>query len=403
MKALTVTMEDYLELLKEKSLDKDFKPNLYDLLKFEEIPEVSLIDDTWVKIKVRIGGICGSDLNFLSFKMSTTLSSFTSFPLVLGHELVGTVVEVGMNVNNISVGDAVTIDENLGCNARNIEETCPSCNDGNHSLCSNMDKGNVSPGLMIGFCKDTGGAWCEYVVAHESQVFKIPVNLSLEEALIAEPLACAIHGILKKVPEDGDNCVVVGCGTMGLVTITALKALSKCNVIAIAKYAFQSEMAKQVGADEVHVMKKDLHLKKIARKLGSRLLSPPMEISYPMGGGADVVFDSVGNASSITDALRLVKSKGTVVLIGYPSYIETNWAPIIAKEITVIGTNVFGHDTINGERKPTLQIALDLIASGKVNVKNFITHQFKLEDYKNALNTAIDKSKDVIKVAFIFE
>ena len=402
MKALTVTMEDYLELLKKKSFEPEFKPNPYDLLKFEELPDVNLIDDNWVKIKVKMGGICGSDLNFLSFKMSTTLSSFTSFPLVLGHELVGTVIERGKNVNNISVGDTVTIDENLGCKTRGIEP-CSACNEGNHSLCSHMDKGNVSPGLMMGFCMDTGGAWGEYVVAHESQVFKIPENVSTEEALIAEPLACAIHGVLKKLPKDSDNCVVVGCGTMGLVTIAALKALSNCNVIAIAKYPFQSEMAKQVGADEVHVIKKDLHLKKIARKLGSRLLSPPMEISYPVGGGADVIFDSVGNASSITDALRLVKSKGTVVLIGYPSYIETNWAPIIAKEITVIGTNVFGHDTINGERKPTLQIALDLIASGKVNVKNFITHQFKLEDYKDALSTAKDKSNNVIKAAFIFE
>jgi threonine dehydrogenase-like Zn-dependent dehydrogenase len=266
-----------------------------------------------------------------------------------------------------------------------------------------MDKGNVSPGLMIGFCNKTGGGWGEYVVVHESQVFKIPDNVTSEEALIAEPLACAIHGVLKKLPEDDDNCVVVGCGTIGLVTIIALKALSKCNVFAIAKYPFQSEMAKNLGADEVHVIKKDMHLKKIARKLGSRLLSPPMEISYPIGGGADVVFDSVGNASSLTDSLRLVKSKGTVVLIGYPSYIETNWAPIIAKEITVVGSNVFGHDNIDGERKPTLQIALDLISSGKANVKDFITHKFKLEDYKNALSTAIDKSNNIIKAAFTFE
>ena len=403
MKALTVTMEKYLELLKKKSLEPDFMLKIHEVLNLEEIPEVNLIDDNWVKIKVNIGGICGSDLSFLSFKMSTTLSNFTSLPAVLGHEMVGTVIKIGKNVNNVSIGDKVTLDENLGCKMRDIEP-CSYCSEGNHSLCSNMDKGNVSPGLMIGFCMDTGGAWGEYVVAHKSQVFKIPENVSLEEALIAEPLACAIHGVLKKLPEDDDNCVVVGCGTIGLVTILSLKALSKCNIIAIAKYPFQSEMANQLGADDVYIIKKDMHLKKIARKLGSRLLSPPMEISYPVGGGADIVFDSVGNASSLTDSLRLVKSKGTVVLIGYPSYIETNWAPIIAKEITLIGSNVFGHDTINGERKPTMQIALDLISSGKVNVKNFITHKFKIENYKEALETAIDKGgKSVIKAAFIFE
>jgi len=403
MKALTVKMETYLELLKKKALEPSFMPKIHEVLNLEEIPEVNLIDDNWVKIKVNIGGICGSDLSFLSFKMSTILSNFTSLPAVIGHEMVGTVIEIGANVNNVSVGDNVIIDENLGCKMRDIEP-CPSCSDGNHSLCSNMDKGNVSPGMIIGFCKDTGGAWGEHLVAHKSQLFKIPDNVSLEEALIAEPLACAIHGVLKKLPEDDDNCVVVGCGTIGLVTILALKALSKCNVIAVAKYPFQSEMAKQLGADEVYLIKKDLHLKKIARKLGSRLLSPPMEISYPVGGGADIVFDSVGNATSLTDSLRLVKSKGTVVLIGYPSYIETNWAPIIAKEITLMGSNIFGHDTLNGERKPTMKIALDLISSGKANVKDFITHKFKIEDYKDALDTAIDKGgKNIIKAAFIFD
>ena len=402
MKALIVTMEDYLELLKKKSLEPDFKPKIYALPNLEEIPEVNLIDDNWVKLKVKLGGICGSDLSFLSFRMSTILSNFTSFPLVLGHELVGTVVEIGKDVQKFKIGDLVTIDENLGCVPRNVD-LCQSCTEGNHSLCSNMDTGSVSPGLMVGFCKDTGGAWGENVVVHESQVFKIPDNVSVDEALIAEPLACAIHGVLKKLPGENENCVVVGCGTMGLVTILALKSLSKCNVIAIAKYPFQSEMATKMGADEVHVVKKDLHLKKIARKLGCRIFSPPMEITYPIGGGADIVFDSVGNASSLTDSLRLVKSKGTVVLIGYPSYIETNWAPIIAKELTIIGTNVFGHDNINGERKPTLQLALELISSGRVNVKDFITHKFRLEDYENALSTAIDKSKNVIKAAFSFD
>ena len=65
--------------------------------------------------------------------------------------------------------------------------------------------------------------------------------------------------------------------------------------------------------------------------------------------------------------------------------------------------NIFGHDTINGERKPTMQIALDLISSGKVNVKEFITHKLKIKDYKNALSTAIDKSNNIIKASFIFE
>jgi threonine dehydrogenase-like Zn-dependent dehydrogenase len=283
-------------------------------------------------------------------------------------------------------------------------EPCDSCKGGDFNLCANFDKGEISPGAITGFCAETGGGWGEYMVAHSSQVIKIPDSISDEEALIAEPLACTIHGVLKRVPKDDENCVVVGCGTMGLATILAVKALSKSNLIAIAKYPFQSELAKKMGADEVFLVKKDLHIKKIARKLGARVVSPIMEDAYPLGGGADVVFDSVGNASSLSNSLRLIKPKGTVILIGFPSYTEIDWTPVIAKEISITGTYIFGYDEYEGERKRTLQIALDFIASGKVDTKDFITHKFSLEEYKEALEMATYKSKhDAVKVVFTYE
>ena len=152
------------------------------------------------------------------------------------------------------------------------------------------------------------------------------------------------------------------------------------------------------------IAKKDLHIKKIARKLGYRVVSPVMEDAYPLGGGADIVFDSVGNASSLSNSLRLIKPKGTVVLIGYPSYVEIDWTPLMAKEITITGTNIFSYDEYEGDRKRKLQIALDLIASGKVNVKDFITHKFNLEEYKKALEIATYKSKyNAVKVVFTYE
>ena len=403
MKALTAKMERFLEYKQKISLDPNFKFESYDLLDLEEVPDLNLINKNWVKIQVKIGGICGSDMNFLLLKGSTVLSNFVSFPSIPGHEIVGVVTEIGENVDNVKIGDRVIIDESCGCEVRGLE-LCNTCKEGDFSLCANFDKGDISPGVITGFCKDTGGGWGEYIVAHKFQVFKIPNSVSYEEALIAEPLGCTIHGVLKCPPKDTDKCVVVGCGTMGLSTILALKALSKCEVIAIAKYLFQAEFAKKLGADDVFLVKKDLHIKKIARKLGCRVVSPVMEDAYPIGGGADIVFDSVGNASSLTNALRLIKPKGTVILIGYPAYIEIDWTPIIAKEITITGTNIFSYDEYEGERKRTLQIALDLIASGKADVNEFITHKFSLDQYKEALEIATYKNKhDAVKVVFTYE
>jgi len=403
MKALNLSMERYLEYKQKSTRDVSFKFEMHELVKLEDIPEVNLINENWVKIKVELGGICGTDLSFLAMRNSMCLSNLVSFPCVLGHEIVGKIVELGEGVEDLAVGDRVVIDEILGCKAREIE-LCKACEAGDYSLCSNMDKGVVSPGVLIGFCKETGGAWGEYIVAHKFQVFKIPDALSYEEALIAEPLACAIHGVLKKVPKENNTCVVVGCGTIGLSTIFALKYFSKCKVIAVAKYPFQSELAKKMGADEVFLVKKDLHIKKIARKLGCRLLSPAMEKTFPIGGGADIVIDSVGNASSLTDCLRLVKSKGTIIMIGYPAYINVDWTPMISKEAKIITSSIFSYENINGEKKRTLQVALDMIASGDNSINELVTHKLPLEEYKEALNITINKAEhNATKIAFSFK
>ena len=403
MKALTLKIDKYIELRQKQESDINFRPNIYDLVELEEVPELNLINENWVKIKVKLGGICGADLNLLSLMTSTCLSNFSSFPAIPGHEIVGIITEVGSNVKKVSIGNRVIIDENLGCEARGLAP-CYSCRNGEYNLCSNYDKGDLSPGAIIGYCKDTGGSWGEYVVAHKSQVLKIPESVSYEQALIAEPLACAIHGIFKHLPKDNENCVIIGCGTIGLATILALKSFCKCNIIATAKYAFQSELAEKLGADEVFLVKKDLHIKKIGRKLGCRILSPVMEDALPIGGGADIVIDSVGNASSLANSMRLVKAKGTVILIGYPSYVEIDWTPIMAKETHIVASNIFSHELINGQKKRTMQLSLDLIESGQVNVKEFITHKFSIENYRKAFEVATNKSQyNSIKTVFIYD
>jgi len=403
MKALTFKLEKYIELRQKLESNADYKLNIYDLVELEDIPEFDIINEKWVKIKVKLGGICGSDLNLLSLKTSTCLSNFASFPAVLGHETVGVITELGSKVTNVSIGDRVIIDEILGCETRGLNP-CDLCKIGDYNLCYNYDKGDISPGLLVGYCKDTGGSWGEYMVAHKSQVFKIPESVSFEEALIAEPLACAIQGIFKKLPEENENCVVIGCGTIGLATILALKSFSKCNIIATAKYSFQSELAEKLGASKVFQVKKDFHIKKIGRDLGCRILSPVMEDALPIGGGADIVMDTVGNASSLANSLRLVKPKGTIVLIGYPAYVEIDWSPFMAKEVNIVGSNIFSHVIVNGQEKRTMQLALDLINSGDVNVKDFLTHKFSIENYKKAFEVALNKSQDnSIKTAFIYD
>lgn len=403
MKALTTNAEKFLELLQKKRSDPNFKSQIYELVEFEEVSVPELINENWVKIKVRLGGICGTDIHILEIEQSTYQLNFVSSPAILGHEIVGIITEIGSNVKNLSIGDRVLIDEVLACEVRGLE-LCGACKEGDFNLCYNFDKGDISPGFMMGLCKDTGGGWGEYIIAHKSQAFKIPGSTSFEKALIAEPLAGSIHGVLKNVPKDDDTVVVVGCGVMGLSTILALKLYSKCKIIGIDTRQTQIDLALKMGADDVFLAKKSSFIRKLAKILGTRTVSPPLLDPILVGGGADVVFDCVGIASSLTTSLRLVKPKGTVVLIGQPAELEIDWTPIFIKEINVIASNTIGTEIIDGEQKRTLQVALDLISSGQVDVGNFITHRFSLENYKEALEVASNKSKhNSIEVVFVFE
>ena len=402
MKALTIKTEKFLELLNKKLSDPNFKPTIYELVDLEEIPEPELINENWIKVKVKLGGICGTDIHILEIDQSTYQLNFVSTPAVPGHEIVGEITEIGENVKNLNIGDRVLIDEVLSCEVRGIE-LCGACKEGNNNLCYNLDKGDISPGFIIGLCKDTGGGWGQYVVVHESQILKIPDSISFEDALIAEPLAGSIHGVLKNLPKDDDKVIVVGCGVMGLSTILALKVFSKCKIIALDTRQSQLDIATKLGVDDVFLASKSTFIRKIARKLGVRTVSPPLQDPILIGGGADIVFDCVGNTSSLTTSLRLLKPRGTLLLIGQPAILTLDWTPLFVKEINLIASNTFGSVIINGEKKRTMQIALDLIASRQVDVSDFITHKFKLDDYKKALEVASNKSKfESLKVVFFY-
>ncbi len=402
MKALILRAEKFLELLQKKRTDPSFKPLIYDLVEFEDVAEPELINENWVKVKVKLGGICGTDIHILEIEQSTYQLNFVSSPAVPGHEIVGSITEVGKNVKNLSVGDRVLIDEVLSCEVRGLE-LCGACNEGNYILCSNFDKGDISPGFIMGLCEDTGGGWGEYVVAHESQVLKIPDSTSFENALIAEPLAGSIHGVLRNTPRDDDTVVIVGCGVMGLSVILALKVFSKCKIIAIDTRQSQIDLATKLGADDVFLASKSTFIRKIARKLGARTVSPPLQEPLLVGGGTDIVYDCVGIPSSLTTSLRLVKPQGTLILIGQPAFLEIDWTPLFVKEITVIPSNTFGAEIIDGDKKRTMQIALDLISSEQVDVSDFITHRFSLEQYKEALEVASNKIEhNSLKVVFEF-
>ena len=134
-----------------------------------DIPEPELPTPQWARVAPKLAGICGSDIATLCAKGSPYLAPITSMPFVLGHEVVGVVTEIGAEVERVKVGDRVVLHPALGCKVRGIDPPCAACREGKEALCRNVTTGDISAGIQTGYCRDTGGAFSESFVAHESQ------------------------------------------------------------------------------------------------------------------------------------------------------------------------------------------------------------------------------------------
>src|SRR5437870_5176427 len=174
----------------------------------------------WARVRPRLAGICGSDLSTISGRSSFYFSPLVSMPFVPGHEVVGELLD---DVDGLTAGTRVVIDPVLSCAARGLEP-CPSCTSGAPGRCDRITVGHVSPGLQTGYCADTGGGWSRQLVAHRSQLHAIPDRMSDARAVLVEPLACAVHAALRAAPAPGANVLLVGAGTVGVLTLLALRA-----------------------------------------------------------------------------------------------------------------------------------------------------------------------------------
>ncbi len=374
-------------------------------LALREIPEPRLPGPDWVKVRTRLGGICGSDLHMIRLQTSPLASAFTSFPFVPGHENVGTVAETGPAVTGVAVGQRVVVEPTLPCVTRSIEP-CPFCARGEYQLCERTTEGKLAPGLLIGACRDTGGSWGEYFVAHRSQVFPLPDSVSDKNALLAEPMASALHPLLRHPPRDDQTVLVIGGGIIGQLLVASLRALgSRARILLLARYPFQAEMAKRLGADHgILVGRSDEHYEAVARLTGGRLIRPMLGRRVLVGGGADWAAECAGTDRAIDDALRLARPGGVVVPLGLPAIPRTvDWTPLWLKELRVVGSYTYAWESWNGQRRRTLEIVLDWMASGKVDLGFLVTHTFALEQFRQALHVALAKAGTAsFKVAFAF-
>jgi threonine dehydrogenase-like Zn-dependent dehydrogenase len=361
---------------------------------YGDVEEPVIPSPRWLKVKNRRCGLCATDVHIAFIDLSPK-----AFPVAvpgggrrmyLGHEIAGEVLEVGAEVTGFAPGERITQRIAFSsCSQMEISPPCRQCAAGNHSLCENV-------GVRPGESAQPGAGFSPFMVMHRSEPFRIPPEVTDDGAVLLEPTAVAVHAVLRRKPKAGDKVLVVGGGTIGLLTLAAVRALQPdASVYVSARYPFQAEQAERMGAHGVF-LGRDATYQGIEKTCGARLISAPFDNRIVMGG-FDLVYDSVGIDASVADSLRWVRARGTVVLIGAnlkPGGFD--YSPVWYREVDFTGSNCYGTEE-SGET--TFEIAARLLAEDRIRVDGMITHRFPLSDYRAAISTFLSKEKSkAIKV-----
>lgn len=325
----------------------------------------------WKRVKIRMCGVCGSDLALLYGKNSPRLSGFFSFPAVLGHEILGEVD-----------GLSVAVNPNLSCRERGLDP-CSSCERGDEGICMNTAAGAFSPG-MLGFCRDLPGGWSEEIVARPDMIHPIPKDVPDERAVLAEPLAVALRGLRNLDIKSTGNVLVIGVGTIGLVAVRLMRVLGFGGEIhVLARYPHQAELARKLGADNIHA-----DVWSAVRTVGGRSYRP---IIGPAAwrGGFDVSIDCAGTSTSLEQASWVTREGGKLILLGSPAEIKHNFAPHWFREVKLLGSYIYSHAEF------AQGIKLLPMMTG---IENLVTHHFSLRRWRKAISTIIHRRG--IKIVF---
>lgn len=356
-------------------------------LRFADIEPPQPPSQDWIKFSPLLSGICGSDLATIRSESSLYLENFVSFPFVMGHEVVGT-----YQTEDGTTKRAVLI-PTLTCDIRGISPRCHFCDAGTPQRCQMLTIGTIGAGLQTGFCAKTSGGWSQQLIAHKKQILDIPDTLTDEQAVLLEPFACAIHAALSVGTDLDTQVAVIGSGTLGLLTIQALRSLHPdAEIIATAKYDHQKELAIKMGASLV-VSTSSLY--RHARMMKNAFITS----KNGSGDGFKIVFDAVGSSQSIAQSLNVTSPGGQIVLVGMPKNEKLDLTPLWMKEISLRGAYAYGMENLNGNSVSTFEIALTL-ATG-TDLSQLLSATYQLEDFQGAIDHAMHCGpRGSVKIAF---
>ncbi|KAF2839225.1 GroES-like protein [Patellaria atrata CBS 101060] len=317
---------------------------------FEDRPVPTLKSPHDVIVNVQYTGICGSDVHYW---VHGRIGNFVvENPMVLGHESAGVVTEVGENVKSLKVGDRVAMEPGVPC------RRCVRCREGKYNLCFDMQFAATPP---------FDGTLARYYSLPEDFCYKLPEGMSLEEGALIEPTAVAVHICKQAGIKPGDKVVVFGAGPVGLLCCAVAKAFGATKIVTVDINEERLQFALKYAASSAFRSQKES-----AEDSAKRLIK-----DCDLGVGADVIIDASGAEPCIQTSIHALRTGGTYVQggMGKPD-IEFPIVAMCVKELNLKGSFRYG----SGD----YALAVDLVGSGRLSVKELITGQVKFEDAEKA-------------------
>ncbi len=334
-------------------------------LRVENVPLPALLPHQ-VEVKIERGGICGSDLHYYHEGGFGTVR--IKEPMVLGHEIAGTIAKIGSAVSHVKVGQRVAVNPSLACGQ------CGFCQRGLQAHCLDMR----FFGSAMRFPHVQGGFRAR-LVCHETQAVVVRDGIAAEVAAFAEPLAVCLHAIKRAGPLAGAKVLVTGSGPIGCLTLLAARHAGAAHLVATDVADRTLEMAKRMGADVTINTARD---------------AEALEAYKADKGTFDVSFECSGHPKAVADTIACTRPRGRIVQVGIggtemPIAINA----IVAKELDLGGTFRFYEE---------FQWAVDLLGSGRIDVSPLHSATFGVDEARAAFDLATDKSK-AMKVQLAFD
>lgn len=364
-------------------------------VRLDEVEPPSLPGPDWVRLAPRLTGICGSDLGVITAHDSFALEPYSAYPFTFGHEIVATVTGTGPAVTRWEEGDRVIVNPMLSCRQKGLEP-CPACARGDYGVCRRATDGL---GHITGFSPLTGGGWGDELVAHESQLWE-QGDLADEAALLTDPFASAAKGVFLEPPADGDIVLIVGAGTIGLLTVRALRLTGWTGTVAVsARYPFQARKARESGADVVLESRDALY--DWASSLPGASVFKPTLAPRLVEGGPSLVYDTVGSQRTLADCLALTREAGRIVVTGAAATAELDLTRLWHRQLRATGVMVYGAVEREGRTVDIFDATLELMRADDLLQLGLVTHIYELEEYRDAIRVALGKDAHACtKVAF---